>query len=383
MSEKETGAIPPLTAPAPLTDANLIADLAEFTERSIREHADFRDDIERLSTADSRTRKALRKEIYDTIDARVRNAVKAALASQAAPAPQQSELSDYVLMPKRLTAENGAKGALSGEFKESVQVTCPVCDGSGDDPDFDGDPTEHGGACLECNGEGTVAQNVPVSWDTIKDIYKAAVALLAKAAPAAPVQTSTLSGALNHARDALRFYANQGHFHMHQPDEWDTVSGEPQNFYEDNSQTATVEDGWVAKQALEDIAGVERYASVAAPVQAEQAQAEPSEEAAYYKQLWQQARAELDRRTFPAQAEQVEAVRAADLDAIKAAIDALDAFGNLPDSMIHPSAWNQYDAEVKIKAAREALSKLGATKEAAAQVPSNDTSALGDTGGAK
>jgi hypothetical protein len=60
--------------------SNLVADLSEFTERSIREHADFRDDIERLSTADSRTRKALRKEIYDTIDARVRNAVKAALS---------------------------------------------------------------------------------------------------------------------------------------------------------------------------------------------------------------------------------------------------------------------------------------------------------------
>lgn len=86
---------------------------------------------------------------------------------------------DYVLMPKRLTAENGAKGALSGEFKESVHVTCPVCDGSGDDPDFDGDPAEHGSACLECNGEGTVEQGVPVSWDTIKDIYKSAIELLA------------------------------------------------------------------------------------------------------------------------------------------------------------------------------------------------------------
>jgi len=58
-----------------------IADLTEFTQRSIRDHADFSEDIERLSTADSRTRKLLRKEIYDSIDARVRNAVKAALAS--------------------------------------------------------------------------------------------------------------------------------------------------------------------------------------------------------------------------------------------------------------------------------------------------------------
>jgi hypothetical protein len=120
-----------------------------------------------------------------------------------APAP----LTDYVLMPKRLTAENGAKGALSGEFKESVQVTCPVCDGSGDDPDFDGDPTEHGGACLECNGEGTVAQNVPVSWDTIKDIYKAAVDLLAKAAPAAPVQTAPYAYEEDNGADTELIYA--------------------------------------------------------------------------------------------------------------------------------------------------------------------------------
>jgi hypothetical protein len=113
----------------------------------------------------------------------------ASLSNVAQEAQHKAVLAGYVLMPTRLTAENGAKGALSGEFKESVQVTCPLCDGSGDDPDFDGDPTEHGGACLECNGEGTVAQNVPVSWDTIKDIYKAAVALLA-----APTSTATASG---------------------------------------------------------------------------------------------------------------------------------------------------------------------------------------------
>lgn len=76
---------------------------------------------------------------------------------------------------------------------------------------------------------------------------------------------SMLSGTLNHARDALRFYADREHFHMHDPDAWDTVSGEPQNFYEDEANTATVEDGSVAKQALEDIAYVEAYASAATP----------------------------------------------------------------------------------------------------------------------
>jgi hypothetical protein len=77
-----------------------IADLTEFTEHSIREHADFRDDIERLSTADSRTRKALRKEIYDSINARVRNAVKAALAS-AAPAAVSQPNGDLPPLPER------------------------------------------------------------------------------------------------------------------------------------------------------------------------------------------------------------------------------------------------------------------------------------------
>jgi hypothetical protein len=71
--------------------------------------------------------------------------------------------------------------------------------------------------------------------------------------------------ALGIAREALQFYANQEHFHMHDPDAWDTVSGEPQNFYEDASNTATVEDGAVAKMALEQIAGANGTAQCLAP----------------------------------------------------------------------------------------------------------------------
>lgn len=66
------------------------------------------------------------------------------------------------------------------------------------------------------------------------------------AAPAAPAPTVP-EGIL----DALRFYANGSHFTMHDSSAWDTVSGEPQNFYEDESNTATVEDGSVAKLALQ------------------------------------------------------------------------------------------------------------------------------------
>lgn len=74
--------------------------------------------------------------------------------------------------------------------------------------------------------------------------------------------------ALGIATEALRFYANQEHFMMHQPDAWDTVSGEPPNFYEDESNTATVEDGSVAKMALETIAGAPRIYPATPPIPA-------------------------------------------------------------------------------------------------------------------
>jgi hypothetical protein len=72
--------------------------------------------------------------------------------------------------------------------------------------------------------------------------------LVKMAAPEAlPVAARVPEGIL----DALRFYANGSHFTMHDSSAWDTVSGEPQNFYEDESNTATVEDGSVAKLALQ------------------------------------------------------------------------------------------------------------------------------------
>ncbi|MCU1787715.1 hypothetical protein CUU54_02435 [Pectobacterium polaris] len=37
----------------------------------------------------------------------------------------------YCIMPLKLTAENGAKGALSGEFHISRTVTCHECGGEG------------------------------------------------------------------------------------------------------------------------------------------------------------------------------------------------------------------------------------------------------------
>lgn len=61
------------------------------------------------------------------------------------------------MVPKRLTIENGAKGALSGEFSETVFTNCPECFGDDD--------------CETCDCSGRIEIKVPVSWTTIKTIW--------------------------------------------------------------------------------------------------------------------------------------------------------------------------------------------------------------------
>ena len=78
-------------------------------------------------------------------------------------------MSDKILMPKALTAENGAKGLLIGEFHESVVIQCTYCDGAGY---ADSDLTE---VCDSCDGAGCYSLKVPISWTTIKEIYAMAV----------------------------------------------------------------------------------------------------------------------------------------------------------------------------------------------------------------
>lgn len=63
----------------------------------------------------------------------------------------------WVMVPKRLTIENGAKGALSGEFSETVFTNCPECFGDDD--------------CETCDCSGRIEIKVPVSWTTIKNIW--------------------------------------------------------------------------------------------------------------------------------------------------------------------------------------------------------------------
>ncbi|WP_425218783.1 DUF550 domain-containing protein [Salmonella enterica] len=67
----------------------------------------------------------------------------------------------WVMVPKKLTAENGAKSLLSGEFLETTFISCPEC--------FTDEE------CESCDGSGRIKIEVPVSWTTIKAIWNKGV----------------------------------------------------------------------------------------------------------------------------------------------------------------------------------------------------------------
>lgn len=66
----------------------------------------------------------------------------------------------YCIMPLKLTAANGAKAALSGEFHVNHHIVCGECAGEG---------------CESCNEEGGWEGEILIGWDTIKRIHEAAV----------------------------------------------------------------------------------------------------------------------------------------------------------------------------------------------------------------
>ena len=78
---------------------------------------------------------------------------------------------DNVIMPSELTAENGAKGLLIGEFSVHHRVDCGACD------DGDGSimPEDEFEPCELCGGQGGFDINIPIPWTTIKEIYKKSV----------------------------------------------------------------------------------------------------------------------------------------------------------------------------------------------------------------
>lgn len=75
----------------------------------------------------------------------------------------------YCIMPRQLTAENGAKALLLGEFKLLVTKECPEC------CELE-EPVE---VCSICDGEGEYGQQHTIPWDQIKYIYSKAVSGLA------------------------------------------------------------------------------------------------------------------------------------------------------------------------------------------------------------
>ena len=109
-------------------------------------------------------RKELRAAIAATVKAETER-----LTRELAEAKARAIPNGWVAVPARLTAENGAKGALIGEFYEVSEHECTACD------EIDEDET-----CDVCEGSGIVVEKVAVSWSTIKEIHSRVVALFAR-----------------------------------------------------------------------------------------------------------------------------------------------------------------------------------------------------------
>ena len=70
---------------------------------------------------------------------------------------------DNIWMPRALTAENGAKAVMLGEFFVKTSEPCEFCDGYS--------------TCNVCEDTGRAWVRVSISWSTIKAIYAKAVEL--------------------------------------------------------------------------------------------------------------------------------------------------------------------------------------------------------------
>ena len=133
-----------------------------------------------LAAMDSEPDCKERKLFCTTDTTRMRKTISVSAGTEDAPLyrhaqPAPAVPDGYVMVPMRLTAENGAKGALSGEFSETKFVNCPEC--FGDDE------------CETCDGSGRIEITVPVTWSTIKDIWAKGVEHFA----AAPQEASSES----------------------------------------------------------------------------------------------------------------------------------------------------------------------------------------------
>jgi hypothetical protein len=80
-------------------------------------------------------------------------------------------MTDKVLMPKELTAENGAKYIFMGEFSVLTEINCTECGFI----EMQEAGIDHDEECDICDGSGVYEQKITIDWTTIKDIYKMAV----------------------------------------------------------------------------------------------------------------------------------------------------------------------------------------------------------------
>lgn len=124
---------------------------------------------------------------------------------------------------------------------------------------------------IACLGDDAAALRSENSKSEVAENMERAADLLAALANPLAVQVA----------EALTFYAEGDHFIQHEPTAWDTVSGEPQNFFEDEANTATVEDGSIARIALAALAD-------AAPAQQAPAAAADVRDAGRYRWLREQ-----------------------------------------------------------------------------------------------
>ncbi len=71
-----------------------------------------------------------------------------------------------VMMPTELTAENGAKKLMAGQFFIPSTQECEQCWGEGERENEE---------CEDCCGIGSETVHVAIDWATIKEIYDKAV----------------------------------------------------------------------------------------------------------------------------------------------------------------------------------------------------------------
>lgn len=89
----------------------------------------------------------------------------------------------------------------------------------------------------------------PESWEELVNYLDSQITVDPFGMPAADALTRQ-AAEIERLKGGLKFYADGEHFNRNDPHAWDTVSGEPDNFYCDEADTATVEDGTIAARVL-------------------------------------------------------------------------------------------------------------------------------------